>query len=68
MTDFLDHLLRETPSHNPQFTAVKRSFFAPGSSRVSLGGGVDAFRGVYQSIRIVHVSPLPLESPRQSGS
>lgn len=54
-TDFLDHLLREVPSK--RLIAVKRSFFARGNvRRVLLGGGVEAMKGVYQSIRATHVS------------
>ncbi|KAJ9620896.1 Protein argonaute [Taxawa tesnikishii (nom. ined.)] len=49
---FLDHLLRESPSK--KYTQIKRSFFAKGQQRFSLGGGVEAFAGVYQSIRIAH--------------
>ena len=50
--NFLDHLLREYPSK--RYTAIKRSFFARGEQRFDLGGGVEAFKGVYQSMRIVH--------------
>lgn len=54
-TDFLDHLLREVPSK--RLIAVKRSFFARGNERrILLGGGVEAMKGVYQSIRATHVS------------
>lgn len=49
--DFLDHLLRESPSK--QFTSIKRNFFSRGQQRTSLGGGIEAFKGVYQSIRAV---------------
>ncbi|KAH0563129.1 hypothetical protein GP486_002298 [Trichoglossum hirsutum] len=47
--NFLDHLMRETPSS--KYTTVKQSFFRKGEKRYSLGGGVEAFKGVYQSIR-----------------
>ena len=50
--NFLDHLLREYPS--VQYTQIKRSYFARGQSRVSLGACIEAFKGVYQSLRIVH--------------
>ncbi|KZF18861.1 Piwi-domain-containing protein [Xylona heveae TC161] len=47
--NFLDHLLRQTPSM--KYTSIKRSFFARGQERYYLGGGIEAFKGVYQSIR-----------------
>ncbi|TKA61731.1 hypothetical protein B0A49_11611, partial [Cryomyces minteri] len=50
--NFLDHLMREQPSQT--FTQIKRSFFARGQQRFTLGGGIEAFKGVYQSIRAVH--------------
>ncbi|KAI7549659.1 hypothetical protein KC317_g14508, partial [Hortaea werneckii] len=40
----LDHVLREYPSN--KYTQIKRSFFARGEQRFSLGGGVEAFKGV----------------------
>ena len=52
--DFLDHVLRETPSKT--LIAIKRSFFARTEERVRLGTGVEAMKGVYQSIRLAHVS------------
>ena len=50
--NFLDHLLREGPSLNPNFVAVKREFYARNGERSDLGGGVEVFRGVYQSLRL----------------
>ncbi|KAI9834225.1 MAG: hypothetical protein M1819_003063 [Sarea resinae] len=50
--NFLDHLLRQTPSVS--YTSIKRSFFARGHERYYLGGGIEAFKGVYQSIRACH--------------
>ena len=50
--NFLDHLLREGPSINPAFVGVKRAFFARNGDRADLGGGVEVFRGVYQSLRL----------------
>ncbi|KAI9772770.1 MAG: hypothetical protein M1839_002315 [Geoglossum umbratile] len=47
--NFLDHLMRETPSQ--RYTTIKQSFFKKGERRHPLGGGVEAFKGVYQSIR-----------------
>lgn len=51
---FLDHLLREDPSK--RMIAIKRSFFHPKiTARASIGGGVEAMKGVYQSIRAAQV-------------
>lgn len=49
---FMDHLMRENPSQ--KYSSIKRSFFAKGQKRYELGGGVEAFKGVYQSLRIAH--------------
>nr|POE92423.1 protein argonaute [Quercus suber] len=52
--NFFDHLLRELPSK--RFTSIKRSLFMRGSGpRISLGGAVEALKGAYQSVRIVHI-------------
>ena len=48
--NFLDHLFRESP--RLKYTQIKRSFFARGEQRFPLGGGVEAFKGVYQSPRL----------------
>ncbi|OJD34765.1 piwi domain-containing protein [Diplodia corticola] len=47
---FLDHLMRETPSG--KFTKIKKSFFARGQARLSLTGAIEAFKGVFSSIRV----------------
>ncbi|KKY16343.1 putative eukaryotic translation initiation factor 2c [Diplodia seriata] len=47
---FLDHLMRETPSG--QFTQIKKSFFSRGDTRVNLTGAVEAFKGVFSSMRV----------------
>ncbi|KAK8243527.1 Piwi domain-containing protein [Phyllosticta capitalensis] len=47
---FMDHLMRETPSRN--LTAIKKSFFAKGQTRIALGNGIEAFKGVFSSIRM----------------
>lgn len=52
---FMDHLLREYPSKH--LTSIKRSFFLKGQKRFELGGGIEAFKGCYQSLRIAH-SPM----------
>jgi eukaryotic translation initiation factor 2C len=49
---FLDHLLREYPNITPRFIPVKRAFFVRDSERANLGGGVEVFKGVYQSMRL----------------
>ena len=55
VADFLDHLLRYTPSKN--LTAVRQSFFTRGEGgKYDLGGGVEAMKGVFQSIRTYQVS------------
>lgn len=67
--DFLDHLLRETPSKTN--IAMKQSYFSRkklGSVGDNLGGkndltgGIEALKGVYQSIRMAEVfSPTLLD-------
>ncbi|KAF2444106.1 eukaryotic translation initiation factor 2C 2 [Karstenula rhodostoma CBS 690.94] len=47
--NFLDHLMREGPSL--QYTQIKKSFFQRGEQRFDLGGGVEAFKGVFSSLR-----------------
>ena len=51
---FIDHLMRETPSKT--MIAIKRSYFHQQMvQRESIGGGVEAMKGVYQSIRAAEV-------------
>jgi eukaryotic translation initiation factor 2C len=46
----LDIVLRELPTH--RYTPIVRSFYSPNlGSRVSLGDGLESWRGFYQSIR-----------------
>ncbi|KAL8771701.1 MAG: hypothetical protein Q9209_002892 [Squamulea sp. 1 TL-2023] len=50
--NFLDHVIREWPSK--QHINIKKSYFdrsAPGQ-KDTVGGGVEAMRGIYQSIRM----------------
>lgn len=54
--DFLDHLMRQNPSK--MFTVVKRSYFMKGRIQHPLGGGIEAFKGVYQSIRATQVPTI----------
>ena len=56
--DFLDHLLRETPSKN--LYNVRRSYFGRTTQeREMIGRAVEAMKGVYQSIRLAQVgNPL----------
>jgi len=49
--NFLDHVMREGPSQN--YTQIKKSFFQRGEERFDLGGGVEAFKGVFSSLRPV---------------
>ncbi len=49
---FMDHLLREGPSSNPQFVTVKRSLFKRQGQRADLGGSIEVWRGIYQSMRL----------------
>ncbi|KAF1950228.1 eukaryotic translation initiation factor 2C 2 [Byssothecium circinans] len=49
--NFLDHVMRETPSQ--RYTQIKKSFFQRGEARFDLGGGVEAFKGVFSSLRPV---------------
>ncbi|KAF2760873.1 Piwi-domain-containing protein [Pseudovirgaria hyperparasitica] len=59
--NFLDHLMREYPSQ--LYTKIKRSFFPPSSNapgRIQLGNGVEAFKGVYSSMRVVN-RPEPMK-------
>lgn len=46
--NFLDHLMRETPSKH--FIAIKRSFFQQAGAR-ELERGVEAWKGIFQSVR-----------------
>ncbi|KAF2838610.1 Piwi-domain-containing protein [Patellaria atrata CBS 101060] len=48
--NFLDHLMREGPAAN--LTQIKKSFFSRGQARTFLGGGVEAFKGVFSSMRL----------------
>ncbi|KAI2385546.1 Protein argonaute [Ophidiomyces ophidiicola] len=54
--NFLDHLLRETPSRT--FIPVKRSYFSEDNPKHDLGAGVFAYKGIYQAIRAVHPGKL----------
>lgn len=49
--NFLDHVMREGPSQ--KYTQIKKSFFQRGEQRFDLGGGVEAFKGVFSSLRPV---------------
>lgn len=57
--NFLDHLIREWPS--TQHVSIKRSYFSRDyGDKYALGGGIEAMRGIYQSIRMAEVSfPYP---------
>ena len=64
--DFLDHVLRETPSK--KLIAIKRSFFARTEERTRLGSGVEAMKGVYQSIRLAHGNRLVVNLDVSNGT
>ncbi|PSN62707.1 Piwi-domain-containing protein [Corynespora cassiicola Philippines] len=49
--NLLDHVMRELPSQ--KYTQIKKSFFQRGESRADLGGGVEALKGVFSSLRPV---------------
>ena len=49
---FLAHVFRETPA--AKHTSIKQSIFAVAQDRTSLGGGIEAIKGAYQSLRVVH--------------
>ena len=53
----LDHLLREQPSKN--MIQLKKSFFSPTSQRMNLGKGVEAWKGVFASLRPVALKNGP---------
>lgn len=64
--NFLDHLLRHSPSQ--RLTAIKQSFFSRGATKYSLGGGVEAFKGVFQTIRACQGGRLALNVDVSNGS
>lgn len=49
--NFFDHAMREWPSQ--KYTQIKKSFFQRGEQRFDLGGGIEAFKGVFASLRPV---------------
>ncbi|KAK2871848.1 hypothetical protein FQN49_002759 [Arthroderma sp. PD_2] len=55
---FFNHLLRETPAQ--RFIAIKSSFFSENSPRTSVGCGVDAYKGIFQAIRVVQPGSLAI--------
>lgn len=62
-SDFLDHLLRETPSK--KLINLRRSYFArtgESQDRSLLGGGIEAMKGVYQSLRMAEVCSFLVKS------
>lgn len=64
--NFLDHLLRHLPSQ--RLTAIRQSFFARGKEKYALGGGVEAFKGVFQTIRACHGGRLAINVDVSNGS
>ena len=55
---FMDHLLREGPASSPQFLTVRRSLFKRQGTRQDLGGSVEVWRGIYQSMRLAQGQKL----------
>ncbi|EXJ80238.1 hypothetical protein A1O1_08380 [Capronia coronata CBS 617.96] len=56
--NFMDHLLREGPSTSPEFITVRRSLFKRQGQRADLGGGIEVWRGIYQSMRLAEGKKL----------
>ncbi|KAL8971351.1 MAG: hypothetical protein Q9183_001092 [Haloplaca sp. 2 TL-2023] len=57
--NFLDHLIRENPSR--QHINIKKSYFSrTGAAYRDLTGGIEAIRGIYQSIRMAEGKRLVL--------
>ncbi|MCJ1471702.1 hypothetical protein MMC13_000342, partial [Lambiella insularis] len=55
--DFLDHLMRVTPTKS--LTAIKRSYYSKKeTAKISIGSGIEAMKGVYQSMRVAHGNRL----------
>ncbi|KAI9759848.1 MAG: Histone chaperone asf1 [Chaenotheca gracillima] len=63
--NFLDHLLREDPSN--RLTSIKQSFFARGKTHHPLAPHVEAFKGVYQTIRMCHGGRLGINVDVSNG-
>ena len=60
--NFMDHLLRQTPKSN--LINLRRSYFNPQpgpGDLMDIGHGVNAIKGIYQSLRICQVR---LRNPR----
>ena len=55
---FMDHLLRGGPSSSPQFVTVRRSLFKRQGQRADLGGSIEVWRGIYQSMRLAQGQKL----------
>lgn len=64
--NFADHLLRQTPTE--KYSSIKRSFFQKGEKRFELGGGVEAFKGVFASLRVVHPGRLSVNLDVANGT
>lgn len=62
----MDHLLRQEPSS--RLTAIRQSFFSRGIDRTSLGKSVEAFKGVYQTIRACHGGRLAVNVDVANGT
>lgn len=51
---FLAHAFREWTAQ--KYTTIKQKVFARTQARVVLGGGIEAIKGAYQSLRVVHAA------------
>ena len=63
LSDFLDHLLRETPSK--RLINHRRSYFSrmlDNGDRTLVGFGVEALKGIYQSLRLVEGRKLVINA------
>ncbi|KAI9781022.1 MAG: hypothetical protein M1816_002587 [Peltula sp. TS41687] len=64
--NFLDHLIRHSPSQ--RLTSIKQSFFTRGADHYPLGGGAEAFKGIFQTIRTCQGGRLALNVDVSNGS
>ncbi|KAI9894159.1 MAG: hypothetical protein M1814_004013 [Vezdaea aestivalis] len=64
--NFLDHLLRQWPSE--RFNQIRRSFFVRDQKPYDLGLGLEAFKGVYQSMRLVQGGNLAINADVSNGA
>ena len=56
--NFMQHMMHDGPERNPNFLRLRNKFFAKNGQRADLGGGVEVWRGVFQSLRPAHPGNL----------